>query len=221
MLIRWSVILLCFIILTLYCFILQVAIVRINWMCMIYWSGDASSNVLLCFHVVLLYYCFITSLFHSIGCQGEHQLDAHDIIYWSGDPSFNVMMCFHVVLLFYCFITSLFHSTGCHGEDQFGCSHALCSKASFNLTNRFYQFKILWIQQFELFTTPIQWVATYCSGSSVNYYHFRHSSQHCLVSPWVDSCPNIVAITLSSLGAHYFLHSKVLSIHPRYCVIIT
>ena len=47
------------------------------------------------------------------------------------------MMCFHVVLLFYCFITSLFHSTGCYGEDQFGCAHALCSKASFNLVNRF------------------------------------------------------------------------------------
>ena len=55
--------------------------VRINWIHMIYCSGDASFNVLLCFHVALLYYCFITSLFHSIGCHGEDQLDAHDMIY--------------------------------------------------------------------------------------------------------------------------------------------
>ena len=37
------------------------------------------------------------------------------------------------------------------GEDQFGCAHALRLKASFNLVNTFCQFKILWIQQFELF----------------------------------------------------------------------
>ena len=73
------------------------------------------------------------------------------MIYGSGDASFNVLLCFHVVLLYYCFITSLFHSIGFHGEDQFGCAHALCSKASFNLVNIFYQFKFLWIQQFELF----------------------------------------------------------------------
>ena len=59
MLIRWSVILLCFIVLALHCFILQVAMVRINWMYMIYWSGDASFNAMLCFHIVLLLHCFI------------------------------------------------------------------------------------------------------------------------------------------------------------------
>ena len=43
-----------FAVVSLHCFILQVIIVRINWMHMICWSGDPSFNVMLCF--VLFYY---------------------------------------------------------------------------------------------------------------------------------------------------------------------
>ena len=137
------------------------------------------------------------------------------MIYWSGDPSFNVIMYFHAVLLFYC----LFHYLHCFilqvvmvriNLDEH--MHSVQRRALIwwiDFTNsKFYGYSSL-----NYFTMPVRWVATYCSSSSVNYYHFRHSSQHCLMSPWVDSCPNIVAITLSSLGAHYFLHGKVLGIH--------
>ena len=86
------------IVLWLHCFILQVVMVRINWIHMVCWSGNSSFHVMLfCFHIVLLL-IFVLSLHCFILKVVMVRINWMHMIRWSGDLSFNVMLlCFHVL----------------------------------------------------------------------------------------------------------------------------